>query len=319
MESSKSEILDVTLLEPKQKHPTVFEYFDELGEGEHFILHNDHDPKPLYYQMLAERGNVFSWEYTEQGPKWWKVIIRKRRSDEKEETVGMAVAKDVRAIEIFRNSGIDFYCGGKRTIKEVCAEKGLDVAAIEQDLIALSQTKTNEVMPYNDWSLDFLCDFIVNTHHSYINRMIPDLKSYGAKVATVHGDHHPELKQIYELITKMSGALTAHMMKEERIVFPYIKLLLTVGNDPTKLADSGFDSVRTPVNLMEMEHELITRDAELIRQTAKNYALPEDACASYTLLFKMLEDFERDLQLHVHLENNILFPKAIELEQSIQS
>jgi regulator of cell morphogenesis and NO signaling len=114
----------VTLLEPRQKHPTIFVRFDELNEGESLIIHNDHDPKPLYYQLIGERGNIFSWEYLEEGPEWWKVKISKRNLGEKEETLGEIAVKDLRKAEVFKKYGIDFCCGGKKTVKEACAEKG---------------------------------------------------------------------------------------------------------------------------------------------------------------------------------------------------
>ena len=111
-------ILNVTLLEPRQKHPTIFVRFDELKEGETLTLHNDHDPKPLYYQLLGERGNIFNWEYLEQGPVWWKVNITKRITGESDETLGQIAAKDLRKAKVFKKYGLDFCCAGKKTVKE---------------------------------------------------------------------------------------------------------------------------------------------------------------------------------------------------------
>lgn len=109
--------LDVTQLPPKLKHPTIFQHFDALAAGEGFVIENDHDPKPLYYELLGERGNIFTWNYLEKGPEWWKVEITKRSKEENEETVGEMVAKDIRKAEILKAKGIDFCCGGNRTIK----------------------------------------------------------------------------------------------------------------------------------------------------------------------------------------------------------
>ena len=134
MQTLTENILNVTLLEPRLKHPTIFKYFDELAEGESLTIHNDHDPKPLYYQLLGERGNIFTWEYLEEGPIWWKVRITKRLSGEAEETLGQLVAKDMRKAQIFKKYGLDFCCGGKKTVKEACSEKGLDVTKIEREL-----------------------------------------------------------------------------------------------------------------------------------------------------------------------------------------
>ena len=130
MQAEVDNILNVTLLEPRMKHPTIFARFDELSPGESLTIHNDHDPKPLYYQLLGERGNIFTWEYLEQGPQWWKVKISKRISGESDETLGEIVAKDMHKAQIFKKYGIDFCCGGKKTVKQACEEKGIDVTLV---------------------------------------------------------------------------------------------------------------------------------------------------------------------------------------------
>ena len=310
------DVLNVTLLEPRRKHPAIFERFDGLEEGENFIILNDHDPKPLYYQLLGERGNIFSWEYLEQGPQWWKVRIGKRKSGEEDQTLGQLAANDLRKAEIFKKYGLDFCCGGKKTVKEACAEKGLDVTRIEQEL---QQANTNPSRPpaYNEWALDFLCDYIVNNHHSYVRKTLPELITYGAKVASVHGDKHSELIRIQALIEAISSEMSTHMIKEEKVLFPYIKALLNAQH--SGLGEMAqFGSVSQPISMMEMEHEGVGRALEEIRSLSRDYLLPEDACASYKLLFKILQEFEEDLHIHVHLENNILFVKALELEKNLE-
>jgi len=310
-------ILDVTLLEPRQKHPTIFVRFDELAEGESLTIHNDHDPKPLYYQLLGERGNIFTWEYLEQGPEWWKVKISKRSSGEGEETLGQLAAKDLRKAQVFKKYGLDFCCGGKKTVKEACAEKGLDLTIVEQDLQRADKMPASRPLPYGDWSLDFLADYIVNTHHTYVTKNLPDIRAYAEKVMKVHGAHHPELLRIHQLVEEINAELMAHMVKEERVLFPYIKELVTAKNNTQPLQAAQFGTVQNPINMMEMEHELVGKNLEEIRTLSANYSLPEDACASYSLLYRMLDEFEEDLHLHIHLENNILFPKALEIEKQL--
>ncbi len=318
METIRENILNVTLLEPRKKHPTIFARFDELHEGESLTIHNDHDPKPLYYQLLGERGNIFTWEYLEQGPDWWKVKISKRISGEGDETLGQIAANDLRKAEIFKKYGLDFCCGGKKTVKEACAEKGIDVTKVEQELQQADKlTSPGRPLPYNDWSLDFLADYIVNTHHSYVKKIIPDIRNYAAKVMNVHSGRHPELIRVQELVEAVSAELKAHMIKEEKILIPYIKTLVAANDSGKQAIQSPFGSVQNPVNMMEMEHESAAKTLEELRNVTNNYVLPEDACASYTLLYKLLDEFENDLHIHVHLENNILFPKAIELEKQL--
>src|SRR6187431_1490186 len=210
MQTITENILDVTVLEPRQKHPTIFNRFDELSEGESLTIHNDHDPKPLYYQLLGERGNIFNWEYLEQGPEWWKVRISKHITGNNDETLGQIAAKDLSKTQIFKKYGLDFCCGGKKTVKEACAEKGLDVTKIEQELQQADKNPTTRPLPYGDWGLDFLADYIVNTHHSYVKKILPEIRGYAFKVAQVHGDSHPELRAVWQLVEEVSAELTSH-------------------------------------------------------------------------------------------------------------
>lgn len=318
MQTSIAEnILNVTLLEPKQKHPTIFARFDLLSEGESLTIHNDHDPKPLYYQLLGERGNIFIWEYLEEGPEWWKVRISKRVTGENDETLGEIAAKDLRKAQVFKKYGLDFCCGGKKTVKEACAEKGLDVTKVEKELQQADALPASRPLPYGDWSLDFLADYIVNTHHSYVRKNLPDIKAYANKVMKVHGARHSELLRINQLVEEIYSELTAHLVKEEKILFPYIKELVAATNGTELLQASHFGTVQNPINMMEMEHEIVGKNLAEIRELSNDYTLPEDACASYSLLYRMLDEFEDDLHLHIHLENNILFPKALDIEKRL--
>jgi regulator of cell morphogenesis and NO signaling len=312
-------ILNVTVIEPRLKHPTIFARFDELDPGESLTIHNDHDPKPLYYQLLGERGNIFEWEYLEQGPESWKVKISKKLTGESDETLGEIATKDLRKAQVFKKYGLDFCCGGKKTVKQACAEKGLDVTKVEQELQnADKNSSTARPLPYNDWSLDFLADYIVNTHHSYVSKTIPDLSSYAAKVARVHGDRHPELLEINSLTQLVCEELSSHMAKEETVLFPAIKKLAAAKNNGLAPDAASAVLIKGAVNTMEEEHETVGNALEQIRELSLNYTLPSDACASYSFLYKTLEEFEDDLHTHVHLENNILFPKALELQKQLQ-
>lgn len=310
-------VLNVTVLEPRMKHPTIFARFDELKEGESLTIHNDHDPKPLYYQLLGERGNIFNWEYLENGPTEWKVKISKIVAGSNNETLGELVTKDFKKALIFKKYGLDFCCGGKKTVKEACAEKNLDVTIIEQELQQLDKNPKQNSLPYDQWSLDFLIDHIVNTHHLYVNNTIADMYYYAKKVMSVHGNVHPELLQIEQLVKSVKEELLEHMVKEEQTLFPYIKTLRVAEISGQTVSNPQFGTVKNPIKMMETEHETVGESLAQIRKLTNNYTLPADACSSYNLLYKMLEDFEGDLQVHIHLENNILFPKAIALEKKL--
>ena len=317
MEAIAENVLNVTLLEPRQKHPTIFVRFDKLKEGESLTIHNDHDPKPLYYQLLGERGNIFEWEYLEQGPDWWKVKISKRVLGEGNETLGQLASKDLRKAKVFKKYGLDFCCGGKKTVKQACAEKGLDVTKVELELQQADTMPASRPIPYDEWSLDFLADYIVNMHHSYVRKNLPDIKGYAEKVMRVHGTRHPELRRIHQLVEEINAELTAHLLKEEKVLFPYIREIVATKNSAQPLHPAHFGTVQNPIHMMEMEHELVGKNLDEIRKLSNNYLLPGDACATYSLLYRMLDEFEDDLHLHIHLENNILFPKALEAEKHL--
>lgn len=312
------EILDVTVIEPKLKHPTIFVKFDALAEGESFIIHNDHDPKPLYYQLLAERGNIFNWEYLESGPEWWKVKIGKLALGAKEATIGEMVTKDFRKAEVFKKFGLDFCCGGKKTLNKACAEKGIDIVELEKQLQAVENVSVSSSQDYASWDLDFLSDYIVNTHHKYVIRSMPAISEYTQKVAKVHGQNHPEAIEIANLFQQVRAELESHMIKEENILFPYIKELVTAQKNKSKIGPCPFGTIANPISMMESEHELVGDISETIGKLTNDFVPPADACTTYRLSYSALKEFIDDLHQHIHLENNILFPKAIQLEKDLQ-
>jgi regulator of cell morphogenesis and NO signaling len=312
------DILDVTVIEPRFKHPKIFDKFDSLLAGEAFIIHNDHDPKPLYYQLLAERGQVFIWDYLESGPEVWQVKIAKKTEAENTETIGEIVAKDYRKAQVFKNLGIDFCCGGKKTIAEVCEKKGISPEEVERQLAAVKgEASTTSENDFQNWGLGFLSDYIINTHHRYVTENTQFIREIAQKVARVHGERHPELVKVADLFDRIGNDLTLHMVKEEKILFPFIKELAQVYNSGGMLPSANFGKISVPIQIMDSEHEQVGGDFETIRTITSNYQLPVDACSSYTILFKKLEEYENDLHRHVHLESNILFPKAIQLEKEL--
>lgn len=316
-EPGKDTIINVPSIEPKLKHPTIFKVFDSLKPGESLVIHNDHDPKPVYYQLLGERGDVFKWQYLQQGPQWWDIRVT-RKTAEDSETIGQIAAKDLRKAEVFKKYGIDFCCGGKKTVREVCAEKGIDATLVENELQQpVQNVTTGNNLNFDEWNLDFLADYIVNTHHKYVRKYLPELTGYAAKVAKVHGSNHPELLQINSLVEKINKELTEHMAEEESKIFPVIKEIVKTKESGNAYTRKGENSFAHLVKVTEEEHDSVGDATKKIRELSNNYAIPDDACASYKLSFKMLEEFENDLFVHIHLENNILFPKAEELEKSL--
>ena len=311
-----TETLDVTKIEPRLKHPTIFEHFDALKAGESFTIHNDHDPKPLYYQLLGERGNIFSWEYVQAGPQIWLVKIEKFKVDNAEntETVGSIAAKDYRKAEVFKKFNIDFCCAGNRSLKEASVEAGITEELLRAELEKADTITTSASQDYDKWGLDFLADFIKNTHHQYVKESAPVILGLAEKVALAHGIQHPELFELAKTAKSLFAELLDHMVKEEGILFPNIKTLVAKREQGDKTALEG--SLDKAIKMMHEEHEHAGDDLRHIRKITNDYTLPADACNSYNYLFEKLKEFEDDLFRHIHLENNILFPKSIALGKS---
>ena len=307
-------VIDVTTIAPSAKHPHIFNTYEKLDRGQTLTLLNDHDPKPLYYQLLAKYGDGFSWNYVESGPITWKINIYKRPENEIE-TIGSITAKDIRKAKVFSQYGIDFCCGGRKTIKEVCEEKNIAMDQLIEDLNKEPENKDQN--NYYSWSASFLSTYIENIHHVYIRKALPDLKQVSLKVKEAHSNKHPFLIELEELINLIDNELMSHMMKEEKILFPYIRLL-----DQGKSEHAGsmaFESISVPMNVMIMEHDSAGEIMSRINSITDNYTLPKDACNTFRYMYSLLDEFENDLHLHIHLENNILFPAALKLEHDLKT
>lgn len=234
-------------------------------------------------------------------------------------TIKEIVSSDYRSAEVFKKYGIDFCCGGKKTLLSVCNEEGVNITDIKTELKNLTKTSIVTSQDPNAWDLDFLADYIINTHHKYVIKTIPSLFEYTQKVAKVHGNRHPELIETADDFLKVMDELNRHMMKEENILFPYIKQLAYVqknGGTPPALT---FGTIKNPIRMMEMEHDEVGDVMGKIKKQTNHYHPPENACATYKVCYSVLKEFEDDLHMHIHLENNILFPKAIELEEKLST
>lgn len=233
----------------------------------------------------------------------------------KEKTIGEFVAEDFRAAQVFRKYKIDFCCKGNRTIEEACENKNCSPEEIYRDLENIAEQKSGDI-DFNSWPLDLLADYVEKTHHRYVEENSIVLIQYLNKLCKVHGEKHPELFEIYELFRGSAQELAAHMKKEELILFPFIKKMVAAKQKGETFTKPHFGSVENPVTMMKHEHTVEGERFVKIAELTNNYQFPDDACGTYQVTYKMLEDFEKDLHTHIHLENNILFPKAIALEKS---
>jgi regulator of cell morphogenesis and NO signaling len=220
-------------------------------------------------------------------------------------SVGEIVAYDFRSAAVFKAAGIDFCCGGKKSIEESCSEIGINQNSLLEKLNLLNSSSPNPAQNYKEWDPGFLCDYIVNTHHKYVLKSLPELVHYTQKISSVHGDRHPELKEIADLFSQINIELLQHLKNEEEVLFPAIKEALKSGSENAKI------TIVSEIARLSAEHEFAGGAMDKIKVISKNYELPADSCNSYNVTFKLLEEFEDDLHIHVHLENNILFPKAL--------
>lgn len=233
-------------------------------------------------------------------------------------TLAEIVKENLRSAIVFEEYGLDFCCNGNRSLIVACEEKNIDPNVIVNDLKQLSEND-NVLQNIDDWELNFLVDYILNNHHQYVRRMIPVITLHADKVASVHGKNHPETLEIADFFLAVRDELQMHMMKEERILFPYIKQLEKSKKDNEKIVPPPFGTIRNPVSMMEMEHQSAGDAMYNIRELSGNYNPPSDACNTFKALYSELKEFEEDLHKHIHLENNILFPKSVELESELLS
>lgn len=227
-------------------------------------------------------------------------------------TVGDLVASDYRTAEVFEKYGIDFCCGGKVAIKDICREKGINAQELFRELAEVGEEPMDRSQNYGAWELPFLADYIVNTHHSYLKENMSGIAAYANKIAQVHGAHHPEVIKIAEIFDKIVADMTLHLHEEEDLFFPAVKKMIDLKKSGSS-SEGDAEKLRETLKTLSHEHDEIGAAIHEIRHLANDYAIPGDVCNTFMLTYRKLKEFEDDLHKHVHLENNILFPKAAKL------
>jgi len=227
-------------------------------------------------------------------------------------TVRELVLETPAAALIFENLGIDYCCGGEKSLLDACAEARVKVEEVVAALASPQSVNTDR-----DWrkaSLGELARYIVDRHHSFTREELERLLPLISKVVSVHGRNHPELLQLQSLFGDLAEELTKHMMKEEKILFPYIVEMEQAVHNKRPLPRPMFGTVQNPVRMMAAEHDSSGSVLHKMRELTNGYVPPPDGCATYQILYRALEAFEKDLHTHIHLENNILFPRSVDLE-----
>lgn len=336
METDK--VLNAIVLDPSVKFKTIMENYNNLKEGEAFILHNDHDPKPLFYQLTATQGDVFTWEYLKQGPDIFDIRIAKkfldantkvndkeqleiindniRFSDNVPETIRTIVAMDYRKVDVFKKFNIDYAWNANYSINEICKALSIDEELIRKEL-SIIEKDYQSLIPsedYYQWNMEFLTDYILRTHHQYVKDNAEKISQLAENAAKKLGDKIPELLKFGDGVRPMLKDFMVHMSKEEDVLFPAIKQMLKLYHKGMKNTNPG-GAIANAVAKMEEEHDETKSYLTYFKKISNNYLITEDTPDIQKELYKEIQLFENDTYKHVHLENNILFPKLIILEQ----
>ena len=235
-------------------------------------------------------------------------------------TVGELAAENPAAMRVFEELGIDYCCGGGNTLEQACRAARLPLEQLRGSIEMALETG-RAMAPDRDWKIEPLADLIShirNTHHQYTRAALARLGPLFDEVCSVHGKNHPELVRMRVTFGGLAQELATHLMKEEMVLFPYVVRMEEAVLEKSTVLPAPFGSVRNPVAMMMHEHDGAGQALREMRAASNGYIAPPDGCASYRTLYQALAEFETDLHQHIHLENNILFPRAIEMEQGIE-
>jgi regulator of cell morphogenesis and NO signaling len=226
------------------------------------------------------------------------------------------------ATRVFERLGIDYCCGGSRSLEEACAAVHIRLEDLERSLAEAEEHPSEAAQDDATWQrapLFGLVAHIIQKHHYFVRRELRRIEPLLARVIASHGQKHPELLEVQRHFRALGDELVQHMLKEEQILFPYLTQLEECESRRQPMAPPRFGTAENPIRMMLHEHESAGSALRTIRARTGDYRLPPGACAGYETLFRSLQDFEQDLHRHIHLENNILFPRALELEQRVRS
>ena len=233
-------------------------------------------------------------------------------------TTGMTVREVAielpQSTRLFEKLKIDYCCGGNQPLAEACASAGVNVDSMMEMLSETTQEQGAVASDFQNASLPELITHILDTHHAFTKSEMERLQLLADKVLAAHGGNHPELVHLDELLTRLCADLKPHMFKEEQILFPFILAMAQAAEQKQVGPRAPFGTVNNPIRMMMMEHDVAGQILSEMRALTSDYKVPPDACISYQTLYQALENFEKDLHQHIHLENNILFPKSLDME-----
>ena len=236
-------------------------------------------------------------------------------------TVGEIAIQIPESTRLFEQLKIDYCCGGNQPLAEACNSAGLDLDQLMEMLrfASVKHEDTNGAKDFQNLPLPELIDHILETHHVFTKQELTRLELLAAKVIAAHGANHQELRRVGTLVEQLAADLEPHMFKEEQVLFPYILKSSQAELDKSQAPFAPFGTVRNPVRMMMFEHDNAGQLLRELRDVTSDYTVPDDACISYKTFYEALEALERDLHQHIHLENNILFPRAVSLEAQLRA
>ena len=237
----------------------------------------------------------------------------------KESSVGRIVLNDYRTASVFQKYGIGYCCGSNWPLETVCIMKGI----VPEQLIEELQKATRHLhvpasLPFDQWSLDFLTDYIVNIHHQYLKQVLPELESLLVHFVDEHLKKYPELAEVLFNYRKLQKDILPHLLEEENTFFPYIRQVAHAYESNDSYAGLLVKTLRKPIDkMMGNEHEMVSGVLYKFRELTNNYTVPQKACTSHRVVFSKLRELDNDLSQHIFLENEILFPKALSMEKDL--
>lgn len=229
------------------------------------------------------------------------------------------VKTDLRTADVFRKYGIEYCCGGKSSLDKACEIKGLDFSHVYEDLVSATRDiKVPGDTDFKDWDIDFLTDYIINIHHSYLRKAVPQLQDHITRFADGHRKKFDYLDEMQLITSQLAKYLVPHLQQEEEIIFPYIRQIAHAYTAKESYASLLVRTLRKPVeDIMHHEHSTVFKSLQRLRHLTSNYNAPENSCISHKVTFHKMKEVDNDLMQHLHLENDILFPKAITMEKDL--
>jgi regulator of cell morphogenesis and NO signaling len=229
------------------------------------------------------------------------------------------VKSDFRTADVFRKYGIEYCCGGKWPLAIACEMKGADFSAVYEDLEkAIRNVHVPATTDFSNWSINFLTDYIVNIHHEYLKKALPQLLDYIIRFAEGHRKKFAYLDEAQQIVNQLIRYMMPHLQQEEEVIFPYIRRIAHAYSSKESYASLLVRTLRKPVeDIMHHEHAMVLKSILRLRTLTDNYTTPENSCISHKVTFHKMKEVDNDLAQHMHLENEILFPKAIAMEKEL--